>query len=278
MSKKLWIWIAVGVVVLLAAGGAGGWFYWTEQQAEALNVESKQFAEATIKAVGAGWDIKELEKRFAPETKAKDKDGSFAKMMEVLKKLGALKQVQTLQGEAKGDPMPFTSEPATAAYTAGATFEQGPGQVQVALIKHGEAWQLTGFRVTSKVLIDPPPAQTAEAAQAAAEPAKAAAAPAKPAEPVKSAAGPAKAAAAPAKPAEPVKGAAEPAKAAAKPAPAPAVEPVAPAQQASTTLAELAPEKPARAARRRVGPDADARKCLELPENRDIARCAQPYL
>ena len=49
---------------------------------------------------------------------------------------------------------------------------------------------------------------------------------------------------------------------------------------ASSSEGSAPPAKPdvAAAPHRRVSRNADARKCLELGDNRQVARCAQPFL
>ena len=47
---------------------------------------------------------------------------------------------------------------------------------------------------------------------------------------------------------------------------------------AVTAPADSAKSEPPAPARRRVSRTADARKCLELQDNRLVARCAHPYL
>jgi len=42
----------------------------------------------------------------------------------------------------------------SAAYVAGADFANGPAEIRMSLIKHGDQWQLLGFHIDSKVFLE----------------------------------------------------------------------------------------------------------------------------
>ena len=120
----------------------------------ALDKESKEYADAAILAVIAGWDIMELEKRASPEFTSAVKGGDLEKLFIMFQKLGKLKEYKGSKGQANISVTVRNGRVITAAYLGSAEFEKGTAEIQLTLIKHGDQWQILGFRVNSKVLLE----------------------------------------------------------------------------------------------------------------------------
>jgi hypothetical protein len=136
--------VGIAVITIVAVKGS------------ALDKESKQYADAAIPAIVSDWDIKELEQRTSPEFKSVLKDGDLEKLFGMFRRLGKLKEFKGCKGASN---ISFTSEHGkvvSAAYVGSTEFEAGPAEIQLSLIKHGDQWQILGFRVNSKAFLEQP--------------------------------------------------------------------------------------------------------------------------
>jgi hypothetical protein len=70
------------------------------------------------------------------------------------RKLGDLAQYKGSKGDAMMALTTQNGKVITANYIATADFEQGPATIQMKLIKHDNNWQILGFHVESKVLLE----------------------------------------------------------------------------------------------------------------------------
>ncbi len=118
-----------------------------------LDSQSKAYADAVIPAVIANWDIKELDKRASPELLAAVKRSELEGLFVVFQKLGKLKEYKGSKGQANISLTTQSGKVITANYVGNAEFENGPASVQLVLIRHADQWQILGFRVNSKVLL-----------------------------------------------------------------------------------------------------------------------------
>jgi hypothetical protein len=123
------------------------------REGEALDKESKQFAEATVLAVTSTWEPKELEKRASAEFKSvttpvkiKEIFGLYAKL------LGKLKTHQAPNGEANISVINGRKQ-ISAKYYAQAEFDSGPANIEITMVKRDNAWWITGFNINSDAFI-----------------------------------------------------------------------------------------------------------------------------
>jgi len=119
----------------------------------ALDKESKQYADAAILALVTNWDMNELEGRISPEFKSTVQPGDVQKLFAMLRRLGSLKEYKGYHGSSN---MSFTSERGkviSATYVENAEFAAGSAEIHLALIKHGDQWQILGFHVNSKAFL-----------------------------------------------------------------------------------------------------------------------------
>lgn len=118
-----------------------------------LDRESKRYADETIPLILANWDPTELKRRISPEFKATVKEEDVDKLFSVLQRLGKFQSYKGSRGQAYMAVTAQQGKVISAQYLAQVEFESGPADVFLALIKHGEEWQITGFRVNSKALM-----------------------------------------------------------------------------------------------------------------------------
>ena len=153
------LWITLGVVAflgLLCCGGvifAGKRLFDKGMQAvnEAMEIPSgaQTYADESIRAIATSWDAKELEKRASSQLKAETSHGQFVRLMEQCKaKLGGLKTLGT-HGSVQFNSGATTSEGAFQAVgmTVSATFQKGPAEIRITVVKTGTEWQINEFRV-----------------------------------------------------------------------------------------------------------------------------------
>jgi hypothetical protein len=136
--------IAVLGVAIVAVKGNG------------LDKESKQYADAAIRAIVSSWDIKEIQSRASPEFKAAVTDDDLEKLLKMFRRLGKLTTYNGAKGQANMSITTHNGKVISAAYVASADFETGPAEIKLSLIKHGNQWQLLGVNINSKVFLEQP--------------------------------------------------------------------------------------------------------------------------
>lgn len=120
----------------------------------ALDKESKAYVDSAVPVIVSGWDEKELLNRASPEfTQATDKK-DLDKLYGFFHKLGGLREYQGSEGQSSIFFTPENGRSITAVYTAKATFDAGPAVFKIMLIKHGDQWQIAGFRINSGVFLN----------------------------------------------------------------------------------------------------------------------------
>jgi len=113
----------------------------------ALDKESKTYADDAIRAIVSKWDEKELSKRASPEFKQAVTAQQLDQLFNGFRGFGHLKKCEPAEGRAGMSPTTQAGEQARAEYYAKATFDKGSAVVDMALIKHGDQWQILGFFV-----------------------------------------------------------------------------------------------------------------------------------
>lgn len=149
--KKLLIILGVVFLAIIILAGVGIGI--SAVKGSTLDKESKRYVDSSVPAIASGWDEQELLRRASPEfMQATDKDGLDRLYVE-FRKLGSLREYQGSEGQSY---MSVTSEDGrstTANYTAKAKFDAGSAVIKVALIKHGDQWQILGFHIDSDVFL-----------------------------------------------------------------------------------------------------------------------------
>jgi len=122
----------------------------------ALDKESKQYADTAIRAVISQWDIGEIQSRASPEFKAAVKDDDLEKLGKMFRRLGNFKSYNGAKGQANMSVTTQNGKVISAAYIAKADFESGPAEIRLSLIKHGSQWQLLGLNINSRIFLEQP--------------------------------------------------------------------------------------------------------------------------
>jgi hypothetical protein len=124
---------AIGIAVLAVRGTA-------------LDKEAKAYADKAIPVIVTTWNLKELLDRASPEfNQAITVDQINRMFRRFFSSLGRLQKCEPVQGNVNMEAGKIT----TGVYRAKATFEKGEATINLTLIKHGNQWQIGGFRVDS---------------------------------------------------------------------------------------------------------------------------------
>ena len=136
-------------VILLGAIGIG----FIAVRGNALDKESKAYADAAIPAIVTAWSEKELQARASPQfTKAVTAD-QVDRLFRWVSSLGGLQKLEPAQGQALMSATSQDGKVISAQYVAKATFEKGPATIKLGLIKHDGQWQVLSFHVDSPALV-----------------------------------------------------------------------------------------------------------------------------
>ena len=141
-----------GVVALVLICCGGAIFVGKRIYDKGLEASSgaQAYADESVRAIAASWDASELEKRASTELKAEASHEAIVRLMKQCKaRLGALRTVR------QHENVLMRSGTTTAAGTfqvvslnVAATFQKGPGEIKITLVKTGAAWQINEFRVS----------------------------------------------------------------------------------------------------------------------------------
>jgi hypothetical protein len=140
--------VVVLVIVLLTAAGIA----YIAVRGTALDKESKAYADAAIPAIITNWSEKEFLDRASPEFNKAATQQQLDQMFHWFGSLGRLQKIQSAQGQAITSATTQTGKQVTAQYTAKATFDKGEATIKLALVKHGDQWQILGFHLDSAAL------------------------------------------------------------------------------------------------------------------------------
>ncbi len=138
-------------VIVLGAIGIGFIAY----RGNALDKESKAYADAAIPPIVTGWSEKELLDRASPEFKKVVSVDQLDRMFRWFSSLGHLQKCEPAQGQAIMSATSQSGKMISGQYTAKATFEKGEATIKLGLVKHGDQWQVLSFYVDSSALVPP---------------------------------------------------------------------------------------------------------------------------
>lgn len=143
--RKFFTWL--GVVAAVAFVAAAGGVAYVAHRGSALDAQAQAFAEVTVDAVAARWDPHELVIRADPTLLQTGTLEQLTAFFRTLAKLGPLTAGRECRGGAS--VFAFSGQPTrtTAHYKCSAHFRDGDAEINLDLIKHGDAWRITGFHV-----------------------------------------------------------------------------------------------------------------------------------
>jgi len=148
--------IALGVIflvlILLAAIGIGI----TAFKGAALDKESKAYVDAAVPAIISSWNTQELLSRASSELNQMTTANDVERLFQSLRLLGKMQKYQGSQGESVTSKILGKGTTISGRYLVSADFEGGTAKIYVTLIKHGNLWQIAGFRVEPTYSQKPP--------------------------------------------------------------------------------------------------------------------------
>jgi hypothetical protein len=152
--KKFFIVLGAIFLALIVLGAVGIWF--ANVRGTALDKESKAYADLAIPAIVTTWLDKALLDRAAPEFNQRHSAVEVYRMFRSFESnLGRLQKCEGAQGHSVMSVTSQSGKTIFANYTAKAQFEKGEAEIAIALIKHGDQWQISGLQVISPQFIPP---------------------------------------------------------------------------------------------------------------------------
>jgi hypothetical protein len=151
--KKFFIILGSIFLAIIVLGAIGIAF--VAIRGNALDKESKTYADSAIPAIVSTWSEKELLDRASPEFKQAVAIDQLDRLFRWFSGLGQLQKCEPAQGQALMSATTQTGKRTSAEYTAKATFQKGEATIKLGLIKHGDQWQILGFHVDSPALAPP---------------------------------------------------------------------------------------------------------------------------
>jgi hypothetical protein len=142
--------IFLALIVLAAIGIA-----FVAIRGTALDKESKAYADSAIPAIVSNWSEKALLDRASPEFKKTVTIDQLDRLFRMFSRLGTLQKCESTQGHALMSATTQRGKMTSAQYTTKATFERGEAVIKLAMIKHGDQWEIVGFHVDSPAFAPP---------------------------------------------------------------------------------------------------------------------------
>jgi len=149
--KKFFTILGIIFLVIIVLGAVGIGFI--AVRGNALDKESKAYANRAIPAVVSGWSEQELLARASPEFKQAVAPEKLDQMFHWFTSLGPLQKCEPARGQAGITVTPKTGKVISGQYTAKAKFEKGDATIKLVLIKHNDHWQIASFYVDSPALM-----------------------------------------------------------------------------------------------------------------------------
>jgi hypothetical protein len=137
------------VIILLVVGGIA----FVAIRGSGLDKESKAYADAAIPPIVSTWSEKALLDRASPEFKKVTTIDQLDRLFRWFSSLGPLQNCAPAEGHALMSSTTQTGNRITADYDAKANFAKGEANIHLTLIKHGDKWQIAGFKVNSQALM-----------------------------------------------------------------------------------------------------------------------------
>lgn len=152
--KKFLIVLGSIFLALIVLGALGIGF--VAMRGNALDKESKAYADAAIPAIVTTWLEKALLDRASPEFNQATAAVQVYRMFRWWESsLGRLQKCEPAQGQSLMSVTTYGGKTISGHYTAKAQFERGEATIRLVLIKHGDQWQILRFDVNSPKLVPP---------------------------------------------------------------------------------------------------------------------------
>ena len=146
--KKFFIVLGSIFLALIVLGAIGIAFI--AVRGNALDKESKAYADTAIPAILTTWSQKELMDRASPEFKQASPPDQLDRMFRwQFTTLGRLQKCAPPQGHATMSVTSQSGKTISAQYTSNGKFEKGEAIINLGLIKHGDQWQIRSVNVES---------------------------------------------------------------------------------------------------------------------------------
>ena len=149
--KKFFAGLGVIFVIIVAVGAIGFWYI--NVRGNALDKESKAYADAAIPAIVTNWNEQALLDRATIEFSEAARKQHLYQGFRWFGSLGRLQKCEPAQGQATMSVTTLMDNKITAQYTAKAIFEKGEATIQLELVKHGDQWWISRFGVYSPQLV-----------------------------------------------------------------------------------------------------------------------------
>ncbi len=120
-----------------------------------LDSDANAYVESAVTRITANWEAGLLMASVYPGVKNNFSLTTVDQIFFLYKKLGALKQINDIKGQAAVTRTSDNSETITGTYQATAEYENGAAVVQISCVLDDETWYITGFRVNSPVFDTP---------------------------------------------------------------------------------------------------------------------------
>ena len=135
--------LIVALVVLIAVAATKG---------RALDSESRQYSDTTIRAICTTWNESQLIDRASPEMlKSLPSQAETHELFAQWRSLGAMTNLAPLQGQANTTVLFGKGTRVTAEYIGRARFKRGTGQIRISLVKRDGAWRVLGFWINESL-------------------------------------------------------------------------------------------------------------------------------
>jgi hypothetical protein len=150
--KKFFIVLGAIFLALIVLGALGIGF--VAIRGNALDKESKAYADAAIPAIFTTW----LDKALLDRASSEFNQGTTAlQVYQIFRRgessLGRLQKCEPAQGQSLMSVTTQNGKTISAQYSAKAQFEKGEATIRLVLVKHGDQWQILRFDVGSPELL-----------------------------------------------------------------------------------------------------------------------------
>jgi hypothetical protein len=118
-----------------------------------LDASSKAYVDENVPLIVKNWSQEELSRRESAQFRAVTSDDQLAKLFSIFSQLGPMQEYGTATGGANMNMVPASGFQVTAVYTVSAEFQNGKAEIRIALVKKGDSWEISGFRVDSPAFL-----------------------------------------------------------------------------------------------------------------------------
>jgi hypothetical protein len=145
MGRFLKVFGAISVIVVVSLGLL---FSVVIVKGNALDRESKTYAQSIVNSIITSWDEEALIRCASPQFMAVTPRTQLDEFFGRARQLGRLKECDQLQGQASFSLTSWSGKSENAAYTDNCNFQRGTARIYLNLVKNGEDWIIVGFNVT----------------------------------------------------------------------------------------------------------------------------------